>query len=178
MEGQTTNKKIDSLKTISKGTMYSFSIDDVSFYVNTLPGTGVIRIMGDGIVQGFDNVEDKSMSEFCAQSLQERDLHLRALDRMNNEIDRTTLLEDLKANRKDMGRILTSRLIRFVESSTCRSPELLRKLKLQVGIQNYEVLKRLHFEIEHPRFKKSLELFYTFCKLLVADNKKQKQEKQ
>ena len=146
--------------------MYVFSIDGADIYVNTVPRTGVVRIMGDGIVQGFDNIEEKPLSEFCRQSLHDRDLHLRALDRMNNEVDRTTLLEDLKANRKDMGKILTSRLIRFVESSTCRSPELLRKLKLQVGLHNYEVLKRLHFEIEHPRFKKSLAVFYTFCKLM------------
>jgi len=166
MEGQTKDQKAGPLRVISKGTMYVFPIDGVDFYVNTVPRTGVVRIMGDGLVQGFDNVEEKSLEEFCRQSLHNKDLHLRALDRMGNEVDRTTLLEDLKDNRKDMGRILTSRLIRFVESSTCRSPELLRKLKLQVGLQNYEVLKRLHFEIEHPRFKKSLAVFYTFCKLM------------
>ena len=166
MEGQAKNQKAGPLRVISEGTMYVFPINGVEFYVNEVPRTGVVRIMGDGLVQGFDNVEEKPLREFCEQSLRERDLHLRALDRMDNEVDRKTLLEDLKANRKDMGLILTNRLIRFVESSTCRSPELLRKLKLQVGLQNYEVLKRLHFEIENPRFKKSLDVFYTFCKLM------------
>ena len=171
MEGQDERKKASGIKEIAAGLMYSFDYGGIEYYVNTFPDSGTIRLMGGSTVQGFDNVEQKSIVAFCRDTLKDEDLHLRALDRMGNKVDKDGLLGDLKAHKKEVGKILTNRLIRFVEGSSCTSPELLRKLKLQVGLPNYDVLKRLHFEKETPEFKKSLDVFYQFSAIMKDQGK-------
>lgn len=144
-------------------------LDNVDYHITTLPKHGVVRLLGGGIVQGFDNYNLLPMEEFCREVLEVGDLHLRAFDRMGNEVNKTTLLEDLQANRSDIGRLLHNRLIRFIENCKCKPHELIQKIKLQLGVQQYEITKRLHFETESPLFKKSLEVFKVFCSHIISE---------
>jgi len=164
MEGQAGNQEDVSLREITRGMMYCLSLGKEKYYITYMHDEGVIRLMGCGITQGFDNVERKPLEVFCKDALENRDLNLVALDRMSNESDKTTLLEDLKSTRKELGHFLYNRIILFVERSTCKPKQLLQKIKLLVGTKQYEILKRLHFEIESETFSKSLNVFYQFSK--------------
>ncbi len=165
MEGQASNQEDISLREITRGMMYCLSRGKDKYYITYMHDEGIIRLLGCGITQGFDNIERKPLEVFCKDALKNRDLNLVALDRMSNESDKASLLEDLKETRKELGHFLYNRIIRFVEKSTCKPKQLLQKIKLLVGTQQYEILKRLHFEIESEAFSKSLNVFYQFCEI-------------
>jgi len=162
MEGQGDNKA--TIREMNKGMMFSIFVNNEIYYVTHIIDQGIIRLMGCGLVQAFDNIERKPLDVFCSHALENKDLHLLAFERMGNEVDKSSMLEDLKNSKGDLGRILYNRIIRFVENSACRPKQFIQKIKLLVGVHQYEILRKLHFEVESAEFSKSLDVFYRFSK--------------